>query len=161
MARTPPAASASPRQICRELYDAGADVITTGNHVWDQKETSTFIARHPRLLRPDNFPAGTPGNGQGLFKTADGQRVMVINLMGRLFMDALDDPFAVLVDAAGEMQAGQRLPMRSWSISTPKRRARRWRWAISCDGKVSVVVGHPHPCADGRCARAAGRHRLS
>src|SRR5690242_8978323 len=74
--------------ICQELLDAGADVITTGNHIWDQREALVFIARQPRLLRPANFPPGTPGRGSGVFETEKGARVVVINLMGRIFMDA-------------------------------------------------------------------------
>ena len=83
-------------KICGELYEAGADTLTTGNHVWDQRELITYIARDDRVLRPANFPDGTPGEGWRLHRLADGRTVLVINLMGRLFMDALDDPFAKL-----------------------------------------------------------------
>ena len=83
-------------KICAELYEAGADAITTGNHVWDQKETVGFIGRDPRLLRPNNFPAGTPGRGAGLYAAGRGRKVLVVNTMGRLFMDTLDDPFAAV-----------------------------------------------------------------
>ena len=81
------------KKICDDLYASGVDCITTGNHVWDQKETVGFIGNDPRLLRPNNFPAGTPGKGAGIFPTAKGKKVGVVNLMGRLFMDPLDDPF--------------------------------------------------------------------
>lgn len=84
--------------ICRGLFAAGADVITTGNHVWDQREIIGEIDREPRLLRPVNYPTGTPGRGWGLFEAGGGRKVLVINAMGRLFMDPLDDPF-VAVDA--------------------------------------------------------------
>ena len=77
-------------QILTELLDAGADVVTTGNHVWDQRETLIFIERHDRLLRPINFPQGAPGRGAGLFKAANGADVLVINAMGRVFMGDLD-----------------------------------------------------------------------
>src|ERR1700687_2060875 len=79
--------------IYQDLLDAGADAITLGNHAWDQKEALVFIARAPRLIRPINYPPGTPGRGMALFDTANGARVLVINLMGRVFMDPLDDPF--------------------------------------------------------------------
>jgi metallophosphoesterase (TIGR00282 family) len=79
--------------IFNELLDAGADVVTTGNHVWDQREALVFIERHDRLLRPVNFPAGTPGRGAGLFKAANGMDVLVVNAQGRVFMADLDDPF--------------------------------------------------------------------
>src|SRR6476661_1356660 len=80
-------------QIYTEMIDAGADVITGGNHSWDQREALVFIARAPRLIRPLNYPPGTPGRGMALFDARNGARVLVINLMGRVFMDALDDPF--------------------------------------------------------------------
>jgi calcineurin-like phosphoesterase len=82
--------------IYHELLDAGADVLTGGNHSWDQKEALVFIERAPRLLRPVNFPAGTPGRGASLIETRSGARVLVVNAMGRIFMDPLDDPFAAL-----------------------------------------------------------------
>jgi 2',3'-cyclic-nucleotide 2'-phosphodiesterase len=80
-------------QILRELLDAGADVVTTGNHVWDQREALIFIERHDRMLRPINFPPGAPGRGAGLFKAANGADVLVINAMGRVFMGDIDCPF--------------------------------------------------------------------
>src|SRR5919112_2078299 len=87
----------------RELYDAGADCLTLGNHSWDQKEALTYIVREPRLIRPLNYPllSDAPGRGSNLYETARGQRVLVINLLGRVHMDALDDPFAA-VDKALE-----------------------------------------------------------
>src|SRR6185312_10241981 len=94
--------------ICQSLYAGGVDVITTGNHVWDRREIMTYIAGDPRLLRPINFPAGTPGNGFGVFDLPDGRKIMVVNAMARLFMDALDDPFAAVerVLAAHRILAG-------------------------------------------------------
>ena len=83
-------------KICKEFYDWGVDCITTGNHVWDQREIIPYIARDEKLLRPLNFPANTPGNGSYKFQTAEGQKITIINAMGRLFMDPLDDPFAML-----------------------------------------------------------------
>ena len=77
-------------KICNELYDAGADVITTGNHAWDQREIIEHIDRESRLIRPLNYPAKTPGSGAGLFETSDGRLVLVINVMLRLFMEALE-----------------------------------------------------------------------
>src|SRR5579863_6466871 len=83
-------------KICQELYRAGVDVITTGNHVWDRREIIDYIAGDPRLLRPVNFPPGTPGRGYGFFALGDGRKILVVNAMARLFMDAIDDPFAAL-----------------------------------------------------------------
>src|SRR6266852_9583908 len=82
--------------IYQELVDAGADVISGGNHSWDQKEALVFIERAPKLLRPINFPPGTPGRGAALREARNGARVLVVNVMGRIFMDPLDDPFAAV-----------------------------------------------------------------
>src|SRR6059058_502941 len=80
--------------IYQDLVDAGGDVITGGNHSWDQKEALVFIERAPKLLRPVNYPAGAPGRGVALIEARSGARVLVVNAMGRVFMDPLDDPFA-------------------------------------------------------------------
>src|ERR671933_1435619 len=82
--------------ICDEVLAAGADVVTLGNHAWDQREALVFIERQPRLIRPANFPPGTPGRGTTMVETRSGARVLVVNVMGRLFMDPLDDPFAAV-----------------------------------------------------------------
>src|SRR5271165_1589283 len=85
-------------RTARELFDAGADCLTLGNHAWDQKEALTYIVREPRLIRPLNYPAlsHAPGRGAQLFTTAAERRVLVINLLGRAHMDPLDDPFAAV-----------------------------------------------------------------
>ncbi|HPI63441.1 MAG TPA: YmdB family metallophosphoesterase, partial [Alphaproteobacteria bacterium] len=79
-------------QICQAFYQLGVDVITTGNHIWDQKETLSGIQKDPRLIRPANFPLGTPGKGSYIHQTSKGDRILVINVMGRLYMETLDDP---------------------------------------------------------------------
>ena len=83
------------RENMLEILSAGIDVITTGNHVWDKRETLEFIANQPRLLRPANYPEGTPGAGSCVLAAQNGVRVGVINLMGRVFLHAIDDPFRV------------------------------------------------------------------
>jgi metallophosphoesterase (TIGR00282 family) len=81
--------------IFLETLNAGADVVTTGNHVWDQREALVYADRHDRFLRPANYPAGTPGRGSNLYIARNGARVLVANIMGRVFMHPdLDDPFA-------------------------------------------------------------------
>ena len=80
--------------ICDELFNAGVDVVTSGNHAWDQRDIIEYIDQEPRLLRPANYPSTCPGNGAGLFQATNGRLVLVINVMLRLFMDPLDDPFA-------------------------------------------------------------------
>jgi metallophosphoesterase (TIGR00282 family) len=92
-------------RLCGEFYDCGVDVLTTGNHVWDQRELIPYIDRDPRVLRPANFPKGTPGAGWRRHSIGD-QFVLVINLMGRLFMEALDDPFTRLEELLGEFRLG-------------------------------------------------------
>jgi metallophosphoesterase (TIGR00282 family) len=136
-------------KICQDLYAAGVDCITTGNHVWDQRETSAFIDRHPRLLRPQNYPQGTPGKGNAVYQTAAGRKVMVLNIMGRLFMEPLDDPFA----CAEKELAAQRLGATVDAIIVDvhaEASSEKMAMGHVCDGRVSLVVGtHTHiPTAD-------------
>src|SRR4028119_1550216 len=93
--------------ICDEVLAAGADAVTLGNHAWDQREALIFIERQPRLLRPVNYPPGTPGRGATLIDTPSGQRVLVVNVMGRLYMDPLDDPFAAVERELGTSPPGR------------------------------------------------------
>jgi metallophosphoesterase (TIGR00282 family) len=83
------------RENMLEILSSGVDVITTGNHVWDKRETLEFIGNEPRLLRPANYPEGTPGAGSCVVTARNGVRVGVINVMGRVFLNAIDDPFRV------------------------------------------------------------------
>ncbi len=136
-------------QICEELFDAGVDVITLGNHAWDQREALVHIEREPRLIRPVNFPAGTPGRGAGLFETAKGERVLVINAMGRVFMDPLDDPFAAIEREIGACPLGEAadaILVDFHGEATSEKMA----MGHFCDGRASLVVGtHSHvPTAD-------------
>lgn len=135
--------------ICKELYDAGVDCITTGNHVWDQREIISYIDKDDKLLRPVNFPAGTPGKGVTTIKTRSGQKVMVVNVMGRLFMDALDDPFAALrhiLDRYAPGKTAQALVVDVHAETTSEKMS----MGHFCDGKAALVVGtHTHvPTAD-------------
>src|ERR1700753_3231459 len=82
--------------IYQELLDAGADAITLGNHAWDQLEALVFIERAPRLVRPANFLKGAPGRGSALIETRGGQRALIVNAIGRVFMTPFDDPFAIV-----------------------------------------------------------------
>ena len=116
--------------IYRELIEAGADAITLGNHAWDQKEALVFIERAPRLIRPLNYPAGTPGRGAALIEAKNGARVLVINAMGRIYMDPLDDPFAAVDRELMACPLGKP-PTPSSSTCMPRRPARSRRWAIS------------------------------
>src|SRR5271166_475200 len=82
--------------IIEEFLAAGVDAVTLGNHAFDQREALVFIERQPRLVRPANYPAGTPGRGAVIVENGNGARLLVVNVMGRMFMEALDDPFAAL-----------------------------------------------------------------
>src|SRR5689334_4624263 len=85
------------REIGDELLERGIDVMTSGNHIWDKKEALGYIGTEPRLLRPANYPAGAPGNGSYLARTDGGVTIGVVNVMGRVFMLGIDDPFAVVL----------------------------------------------------------------
>jgi 2',3'-cyclic-nucleotide 2'-phosphodiesterase len=134
--------------ICAELYAAGVDVITTGNHVWDRREIIPYIGGDPRLLRPINFPPGTPGSGHALLALADGRRLLVVNAMARLFMDAIDDPFAALDRLLAEHPLGEvdAVLVDFHGEATSEKMS----MGHFCDGRVSAVIGtHSHvPTAD-------------
>jgi metallophosphoesterase (TIGR00282 family) len=135
-------------KICREMYESGVDVITTGNHVWDRREIIPYIAEDRRLMRPANFPPGTPGIGAAVYEARDGRRVLVVNLMARLFMDPLDDPFA----AAETALAAHRLGEVDAIVVDFHGEASSEKMAMGhhLDGRASLVVGtHSHvPTAD-------------
>lgn len=137
-------------KICGELYDAGADVLTTGNHVWDQREIIPYLERDPRVLRPANFPPGTAGSGSYRHALADGRRLLVVNLMGRLFMESLDDPFRAL-DAilAGHLLGPDLAIVIDFHAEATSEKTAFGHFA---DGRVSAVIGtHTHiPTADAR-----------
>jgi metallophosphoesterase (TIGR00282 family) len=137
--------------ICDEILAAGADAITLGNHSWDQREALVFIERQPKLLRPVNYPPGTPGRGANLIDTHSGKRVLVINVMGRLFMDALDDPFAAVdreVETCPLGQVADAIVVDMHAEATSEKQA----LGHHLDGRVSLVVGtHTHaPTSDHR-----------
>jgi metallophosphoesterase (TIGR00282 family) len=135
--------------IYNELIDAGADAITLGNHAWDQREALVFIERAPRLVRPINYPPGTPGRGAALVEAKNGARVLVINAMGRVFMDPLDDPFAAveheLLACALKREADAVIIDIHCEATSEKQSMGHF-----CDGRASLVVGtHTHvPTAD-------------
>jgi metallophosphoesterase (TIGR00282 family) len=137
--------------IYNDLLDAGADAVTLGNHAWDQREALVFIERAPRLIRPVNYPAGTPGRGAALIDTKNGKRALVINAMGRVFMDALDDPFAVIereLTACPLKVAADAIIIDLHCEATSEKQA----MGYFVDGRASLVVGtHTHaPTADHR-----------
>jgi metallophosphoesterase (TIGR00282 family) len=135
----------------KELYESGADCLTLGNHSWDQKEVLTYIVREPRLIRPANYPvlSDAPGRGSNLYETVNGRRVLVVNLLGRVHMDALDDPFAAVdreLEACPLGAAADAIIVDMHCEATSEKMA----MGHFCDGRASLVVGtHTHvPTAD-------------
>ena len=121
---------------------AGVDVMTSGNHIWDKKEAIDYIGIEPRLLRPANFPNGVPGNGSYVARTEAGVSVGVINVMGRVFMLSIDDPFAVVLKEIEKVRQRARVVFVDFHAeATSEKVAMGWH----LDGKVTAVVGtHTH-----------------
>jgi metallophosphoesterase (TIGR00282 family) len=133
------------------LIEAGADAITLGNHAFDQREALVFIERAPRLVRPANYPKGTPGRGAALVETKNGKHALVINVMGRVFMDAMDDPFAAVereISACPLRTSADAVIVDVHCEASSEKQA----MGYFCDSRASLVVGtHTHvPTADQR-----------
>jgi hypothetical protein len=132
--------------ITGDLADAllsyGVDVMTTGNHVWDKKEVLEYIPRQAKLLRPANFPPGTPGRGSYIGRTRTGEPIGVLNLMGRVFMTPLDDPFALALREIEVMRGKARVLFVDFHAeATSEKVAMGWH----LDGRVTAVAGtHTH-----------------
>jgi metallophosphoesterase (TIGR00282 family) len=137
--------------IYQELIDVGADAVTLGNHAWDQREALVFIERAPRLVRPINYPPGTPGRGAALVEAKNGAHALVINAMGRIFMDPLDDPFAAIereLSLCPLKQGADAIVIDIHGEATSEKQT----MGYLADGRASLVVGtHTHvPTADHR-----------
>jgi metallophosphoesterase (TIGR00282 family) len=137
--------------IYQDMLDAGADAVTLGNHAWDQREALVFIERAPRLIRPLNYPPGTPGRGAALVDAKNGARVLIINAMGRIFLDPLDDPFTAIdreLTACGLKRDADAIVIDFHAEVTSEKQA----MGYFTDGRASLVVGtHTHvPTADHR-----------
>ncbi|MGJ3260676.1 MAG: TIGR00282 family metallophosphoesterase [Rhodospirillales bacterium] len=135
--------------ICDSFYQAGADCITTGNHVFDQRDVIGQMERDDKILRPINYPPDTPGKGFGIYKTESGKRILVANVMCRLFMELLDDPFRALDTLLQRYKLGRDADAIIFDVHGE---ATSEKQAIGhyVDGRASVVVGtHTHvPTAD-------------
>lgn len=136
------------------LRDAGADIVTLGDHAFDQRETVTFIEREPTLLRPVNFPAGTPGRGAMFVEGRNGHRVLVINALGRVFMNPIDDPFRAVEAAVAACPLGEQADAVIVDFHT-EATSEIQAMGHFLDGRVSLVVGtHTHiPTSDHRILR--------
>jgi metallophosphoesterase (TIGR00282 family) len=130
------------REICEDFLKWGVQVMTSGNHIWDKKEAVEYIAAEPRLLRPANYPAGVPGRGAYVARTSGDQPVGVLNVMGRVFMLHIDDPFAVVLAEIEAMRHWTRVIVVDFHAeATSEKVAMGWH----LDGKVTAVFGtHTH-----------------
>ena len=135
--------------IAEEFLGAGADCITLGNHAFDQREALVFIERQHRLIRPVNYPAGTPGRGANLIELHNGARVLVMNVMGRVFMDAMDDPFGAVEHELSACPLGLASDATVIDIHA-ETTSEKQAMGHFVDGRASLVVGtHTHvPTAD-------------
>ncbi|MDA7985183.1 MAG: YmdB family metallophosphoesterase [Alphaproteobacteria bacterium] len=140
--------------LAREILSGGVDVLTGGNHSWDKREIIPFMEEEPRILRPVNLPARTPGRGLGVYRTGSGAVVVVINVMTRLFMELSDDPFAAVDGCLESWRLGREAAVIVVDVhgeATSEKAA----LAHHLDGRASLVVGtHTHvPTADERILR--------
>ena len=129
-------------EIGRALLKGGMDVLTLGNHTWSKRDVQEFLNQEARVLRPANYPPGSPGRGFGLFKTAGGTLVGVANLIGRTFMEPLDDPFRAADEIVGALRPMTPVLFLDFHAETTSEKgAMGWH----CDGRISAVVGtHTH-----------------
>jgi metallophosphoesterase (TIGR00282 family) len=130
------------REIGDQLIEWGVDVMTSGNHIWDKKEALDYIGAEPRLIRPANYPAGVPGRGSYVVRSKNGASVGVLNLMGRVFMLNIDDPFAVALREIERLRELTRMIFVDFHAeATSEKIAMGWH----LDGRVTAVIGtHTH-----------------
>jgi metallophosphoesterase (TIGR00282 family) len=140
-------------EMARALFAAGADVLTLGNHAWDRKEIIPYMEEEPRLIRPLNYPPGTPGRGVAVVEVPGGRRALVVQAMGRLFMELLDDPFrAVQAELARHPMGAERAVQAAIVDIHAEATSEKQAMGHSFDGRASLVIGtHTHvPTADAR-----------
>jgi metallophosphoesterase (TIGR00282 family) len=130
-------------EAAQELLHCGIDVLTTGNHVWAKRQLYPLLDQEPRLLRPHNYPLGNPGHGVGLYQSAKGEPVGVINLLGRTFMEPLESPFTCVESLVEGLRAEGcgTIVLDFHAEATSEKHAMGWL----LDGKVTAVLGtHTH-----------------
>nr|WP_221244492.1 TIGR00282 family metallophosphoesterase [Neoroseomonas alkaliterrae] len=140
-------------EMARALFAAGADVLTLGNHAWDRKEIIPYIADEPRLIRPLNYPPGTPGRGAAVVEVPGGRRALVVQAMGRLFMEPLDDPFRAVQAELAKHSLGAQGSVQAVVVDIhAEASSEKQAMGHSFDGRASLVIGtHTHvPTADAR-----------
>ncbi|MFQ5561775.1 MAG: TIGR00282 family metallophosphoesterase [Nitrospinota bacterium] len=128
--------------VGQKIFSSGVDILTSGNHIWDKKDSIRYIAEEKRILRPANYPPGTPGRGSAIFETSSGKKIGVINISGRTFMDALDCPFRAAEKSVAELEEEtDTIIVDIHAEATSEKVAMGWY----LDGKVGAVVGtHTH-----------------
>jgi len=135
--------------MARAFLAAGADVITLGNHSWDRREIIPYMEEERRVVRPINFPAGTPGHGAVVVEVPGGRRALVVNVMGRLFMDPLDDPFRTVQMELQRHSLGRSIQAAIIDVHC-EASSEKQAMGHSFDGLASLVIGtHTHvPTSD-------------
>jgi metallophosphoesterase (TIGR00282 family) len=135
--------------ICQDFFAAGADLITTGNHVFDQREIISQLDREPRLIRPLNMMPGTPGRGSAELRLVDGRKLVVLQVIGRLFMGPYDDPFRALEAELARYALGATVHALVVDLHA-EATSEKMALAHLADGRASAVIGtHTHvPTAD-------------
>jgi metallophosphoesterase (TIGR00282 family) len=130
------------RDTAAGLFDAGIDVLTGGNHLWDRKEALTYLGEEPRLVRPANMPAGTPGQGGAVFTATDGTPVGVVSMLGQVFMREVDSPFRTIDAVLEPLRRKTKVIFVDFHAeATAEKVALGWH----LDGRVSAVIGtHTH-----------------
>lgn len=136
-------------KICKAFYEWGVDCITTGNHVWDQRDIILYIDKDPRLLRPVNYPSTAPGQGVYKHVLQDGRSILIINVMGSLFMQPLDDPFAAVDGILKDVRPGTSTNAIFVDVHA-EATSEKMAMAHHLDGRISAIIGsHTHiPTAD-------------
>ncbi len=142
------------KEVAQELFASGVDVLTMGNHVWDKKEALEYIDREIRVVRPANYPPGTPGLGANVYETRDKVKVAVINLQGRVFLQDMDCPFRKAEKMVAKMKEKAHVVVVDFHAeATSEKIAMGWYLA----GKVSTVVGtHTHVQTADECILPGG-----
>ena len=135
-------------EICKDLYSYGIDVITTGNHVWDQKGITEYIDKDPNLLKPYNFAEGSPGLGFNIYETKNKSKIAVINIMGNLFMRSCDNAFFKIEEVLGHI--AKEKPNSIFLDFHAEATSEKMAMGHHLDGRVTAVVGtHTHvPTSD-------------
>jgi 2',3'-cyclic-nucleotide 2'-phosphodiesterase len=129
-------------QLADELLQSDIDLLTSGNHIWDKRAIIPYLAEQPRLLRPHNYPSGTPGTGVYVGNTRSGIRIGVVNIQGRVFMPSLDCPFTVGDTAVEQIRRQTRIILVDFhGEASSEKQAFGWYM----DGRVTAVLGtHTH-----------------